>query len=959
MSRNYPIYSECPEFAIVYRSLYGQELKDSGFIERQQSSSGIAIATDLSAQNIANDPALKAALEREPDLPFRQLLWYLRPSATFLAFDSACLKWRDLHKALCQNDRSLMPWDGLLETTTRIERCITQFLLENPTDVKKQFPFFGIKTGLRPNANVSSKNPMVSRGSSAFPLYTLTLNDLELPSAHSSASAEGQKLKADYLRLTAFTIIRAAQRREFDETLATDETPHTREQRFLNPYGFLRENQAEAPDIGKLQQLDRTLRKPIDNALSIWTRLTLLLNGDFFTFCDQCRELADNPDSDLSFSHFIDFFAHKRRIRNHTTRGIKSTHHVNAGHHDWTPPAHLIFTEELPDGRLIDVIPLLVSGSTFLDPEELVETFGGDERPDIEVLLSYQDDRPHDFVLDQHTSHSQLLRGSLNQPLWWDRSNLSYSDIHRFLQYLDHRQADTASNPMAKTAGLLIRLNIQLGISIERLLQLEIVTIDNPDWLTGSSLFRLENDLKTTSEAPLRLAFIAGSDLPYWVLPLPIPANPTHANLPATDLYFGHTQYLPIADTAQLGQKLLKNDSALKALSMPVQCFTPEAKIAYRTHCEEIINAYGTIHPGFTTSALKNFWYGHLMRKGIPTRLLDLLIDKVPMGRSPRLHYASWPINHPIQCDTKTEPLSLPDAISFAMPLTPKQTFTATHICYDASVTIGATGLVRPERIRLLIQTLKERIAQSPAEVSDIDSLTATQTAFNAYSLYMALWFMIESSHRPHHSFYINWRDIDAYLHQVTLKDKSNAAGDKYRKSQLSRPLRLAMQAYETTQQVMMFKAQRQGFGVSGQGLRQMNVLLNNGQLEPIETLIDGFDAQTLRALLQQEFPDGIELNFHRRLIPYLMSLSRDEATPYGFDFASLPVEEVDIDLWLGHWQHGTAIYHRFGSGNVATALTRISSRQQEIVTQLGLTPLDFRAPRFDTKFLDLMRGFA
>lgn len=949
MAHFFAAYGDSAEFKLVYRLLHGLEIDAAEFIQSRQNRSNLPINTDLSAANLARQPGIAAALQLEPDLPFRQLLWYLRPSSTFLAFDEAVKKWDVLPSLLTPEDQARIPWDSLLETAHRIQHVIEQYIDDYPAAARDKFPLFGVHHGAKSKKAPNTKNPMVSKGSSAFPLYTLTLNDPE-PEIHQTAS----RAQDVHNRLLAFTIIRVDERRNTGR-----DDKNRRETQFLDPYGFIGATQGAAPDIGKLQNIDRYVRVNCSNGQQALPDIAEIINSGYANFRAQCLALSDNlkklgtrQNSGDYLVQLLDFFANERRGKDFASpRGKKTNHFTYAGYHKWPKSADLIFTDELPNGTPIARIPLLDEDILSNDADDIAEILGRAEEPQIEIILCDEDDAPHRLILDQHTSHSQLLLATTNQPLWWNQSALSQADIRRFVQHLEVLQAKNEEPPARKRAAILLCLTIQLGMDISRLLELEVVTIKTPNWLTGSTLFQISGQPREVSDTPLRLAFVTGHDLPYWILPLHTPANDKLANRKATSLYYGHTRFLPVADTAQLGEKLRQKTETTDPIGPhPTPCFAQDEKESLQKAFESILKEYRKTHPGFTAGALKRFWYGHLMRQGFPTRFLDFLGGMVPLGRTPRLHYASWPITHSIQ-GASDQPLPLLKALARAMPLARSAGPDAPDIAYEEFVVAGATGLIRPEAIQKLIQRLKERIQQAPFIVKDMDSLVAFEASFNAYSLYMALWFMLETSHRPHHGVFVDWRHSDHFLHQIVLKDKSNLAGDKYRKSQLSRRLRESMQRYEATLRTFRCWAQDVGLEVPAeQGWYKMN------GANQLQIQLEQFDAESIRKLLHQEFPEGIEPNFHRRLIPYLLTLPKDQTNGLTLNFSSVPLEETDIDLWLGHWQHGTAMFHRFSSGNMADAQVRLARRMQEITTFLGLTPCDLALPGFNVRFIKRLR---
>lgn len=975
-------YGESRELEIVYRALYGGDKSAfHDFIHRKVPVAKIPLETDLSPDALDQNPALKQALALEPDLRLRQFIWFLRPSAQLLAFDAALSKWQWITELLHPKDLKRLPWESLRYTGAQIEGAIVKHLEHREDrfgkDVAKfkDFPYFGTQSRVGVKKAKNNKNPMVGRGSSTYPLYTQTLNDPPPPPGRSLSSSDAQYRQRLNALLTAFTLIRAAERRRTSESIPEGTQNTSREARFLNPYRFLQEDLSKAPDNGKQQLIDRLVREASQERDTVpWEILAPFLSGTYREFCGHCRTLLDDSTDSAfksqSLRSLLDFFAHARRGGAHTEGGAGNIRQqVFSGHHDWTPPKNLIHQEESVTGLTVDVVHLrdasMVLEELLLeDAEFLAERAILEDRPGVEILLSDQDDAASEFLLEQHASHSQLLQATLNQPLWWNQSTFSRADMRSWLTYLasEELKANIAKDMHVVMAIQLLRLTLAIGLSPELSVQLEMAPRQRTEWLTGTTEFSFKGD-RPGHDLPLRLVTISPGGLAYWVLPLKVRAYQHRSSDQITDLYLPHTRALPIADHLGIAKGIQRGAPRIEG-SLPVPRFSRVERKKLPLLCKEILLRYNDTHPQkLSVAILRRFWRSQLMRQGLSQRLVDLLSEDVPLTRVPSLHYAAWGLGH---LNHKKDLLALPliDAISEATKLDPasRQNQSATP-SYSTTLTMGATALPNPSRIKALIENLTARIKNAPAHIGDTASCIQFQDAFNAYSLWMALWFMIETSHRPHHDVYANWRDIDPLWGTLVLKDKSNESGDKYRLAVVSPALKEAMRCYEERMTHMHLWAQLNGFSAKGTGLRQMNLLVHVEQdakeLRPIEDLIEGFNAKTFSVFLAREFPEkpGLEPNFNRRLGAFLLQLPPAlNQAPFP-RFKSAALEEPDIHAWLGHWQQGTAPFHRFSSHRARGTFERIAMRMQEIVAYLGFAPLSLGQPTFDFKVIDALRG--
>ena len=96
----------------------------------------------------------------------------------------------------------------------------------------------------------------------------------------------------------------------------------------------------------------------------------------------------------------------------------------------------------------------------------------------------------------------------------------------------------------------------------------------------------------------------------------------------------------------------------------------------------------------------------------------------------------------------------------------------------------------------------------------------------------------------------------------------------------------------------------------------------------------------------------AVESNFFRKLISFLLrqdppppsdAKSRQKKSSLEaiwVDPKVVALSQTDVQIWLSHWNHGTAPFHQFGTTCLVEHAKRIEEKLQEVIGSLGFTPV-------------------
>ena len=932
-------YPQSPALHHLYETLYGDGF--DAFCEQRYPKTAIRINADLSVSAVAHNRRLREALQTEPDLRLRQLLYYLRPAADFRAFPQAVTALQSAVATLVTpEEKRWLPWVSLLETATAIAQAIAAH-----RDLAPQSPLFA---DITPHQRKSNHNPMLHKGNTSYPLYAQLFNDPKPPSTaltdELTVFMTHQKLAQ---RLWIYTLLRTTARRLQNRSSARDLVA-------ADPYQFLKLNVKQLPDLSRQANIERVIRTTLtDVDIGFWQFLGDMTTDGYAVFCAKSRQVlhrgfvSEAPPGRVplkSLSKFLDFFGHERRpSRHHEGGGIGGHHDYPPGHHLWRPSAPWI-RQEIDDAGNPHEVHRLRSVETLRE-EELGDDEESLTQESLSVDLFYGDpDAPSELKLEQYTSHSQLLMATNQQPLWWHQSRLSAATVREFLAFLDDQRtlAQSLATPLTVSAADLLTLVTILGLDLETVLALETTPRMPRSWLQNGAHDSLY-DTDNPATHPLRIMPIEGVPEPVWLIPIPPRAfgqNRLHAQ---TASFIGHRSAIAFFDRSTLGKRLIRAATPLRAqpsfkkpaASRATPVFANHLHSNLRFTVSHLLDRFNTNHSEpVTVEGLRRFGLSILLRDGVPPKLVDLIDPKVPITRRAMLHYFCWPLGQRI----KPSNLTLAEILSARTALAvnhPTPVIAPTGMTHG---TIGAPGLVNPALIRSLIERLHAAMTVSIPSIHSIETFHGAADRWNATTLYVALSFLMATGHRPHHDLIIDWRTVDPLHLTAVFTDKTDELGSKARLGFIPPILLTLLQRYAQVATRLKSWARQNGFEVNGDALIELH--------HPIEAPLSvrPFRASALTEAIDRWAPEvaGLEANFGRRLMPYLLRLEATTSPHTDLNHAlekTLPVSESDLNVWLGHWQQGTAPFHVFNSVSVIATFERIAPRLTAALHYLKITP--------------------
>ena len=937
MSETYcPNYYISSELKVIYDLLYPQ-LNFEEFLARSHSAITEPFYVgfyDLSIE----------AQKLEPDLELRQLLYYLKPAADFRAYPEFLKVLRRMVTVLIESGIDLtslaIPFESLLKTAQKIEQAVQRNY--ETTALGTLFPQFRPQAMSDLKARAAGRyytsNPMFRKGCSTFPLYSIALNNMRWPETESDSEMKEYRATDNCNALLIAAIYLCANERRLTP-ISQDRDPRTldRENLHRNPYTFLLQDPKRAPDCSKLCDIDRKIRVQSQSwpDLSQKTRrkLECIINRPYSELVRVSALLFINPIfnepiintgvADLKL--LLQFFSETRKVHGSSGKGGGSggSSVSSAGNHTWEIPPQFITQEEDLYGDIVEVYRLPkepISKERIKELEELGEDPYEDEydEPPIEVLFMAQG-KSSQLKLDKHTSHTQLLLASKNQDLSWNRITPTHEEMEAFLTFIRSQPG------IAPQILLMVAI---LAIDLDMALSLEICSEQEWDWLRGQSRFKIGGTNDT-----LRACSITGHTNPFevWVYPIPVHALHHHANIDASTRYQSHTSAIAFTDFSGVAKKLIDKQLSSGPLLGPVPAFSNQEKIDITQQCKELIKEFNRQQNGgvkltagkrnISLEKIRQYSKSYLLNLGFDSLLVDALDWKVPDSRKPALHYYT---SHLWQ-KPKHGKWGLQYYLANRTALL--EHCTVQPLPGIKNHTIFATGLVKPEIVKDYVLTLHQKIVTCPEAINSKGELVKFVQAMNAYSQYIAFWFCLETSHRPHHVPFGDVFQIDPLHGFIKLKDKSDAEGNKFRLAWLSEALRFQMYEYAHTIDTLISWARQQDIEVKADLLILLEFDQNSSKHLRIKPLDSRYFAKQIGDELQ------VEANFYRKLLSDLLREGPD------------PVSPEDVDRWLGHWMTGTAPFHLFTSASPLSLVARIHKKIKSVISSLGFYAFEFRLP--------------
>lgn len=931
-----PNYYISPELKVIYGLLYPQ-LNFEEFLARSHS----AIAEPFHVGFYDLSPE---AQKLEPDRELRQLLYFLKPAADFRAYPEFVKVFRRMVTALIESGIDLtslaIPFESLLKTALKIEQAVQRNY--ETTSLGTLFPQFHPQVMSDPKARTGGRyytsNHMFRKGCSTFPLYSITLNNMRWPETESDSEVKEYRATDKCNTLLIAAIYLCSNERRLTP-ISEDRDLNTLEKEGLhrNPYAFLLQDPKRAPDCSKLCDIDRKIRVQSqswpDLSQKIRRQLERIINRPYSDLVRVSSFLLINPIFDepiintgvADLKILLQFFSETRKVHggSGTGGGSGGSPISSAGNHTWEIPPQFITKEEDLYGDIVEVYRLPqapISRERIKELEELGEDPYEDEygEPPIEVLFM-ADGKSSQLKLDKHTSHTQLLLASKNQDLWWNRLTPTHEEMRAFLSFIRSQPG------IAPQILLMVAI---LAIDLDMALSLEVCPEQEWDWLRGQSRFKIGGTNDT-----LRACSITGHTNPFevWVYPIPVRALKHHANIDASTRYQSHTSAIAFTDFSGVAKKLIDKQLSSGPLLGPVPAFSNQDKIDIAQQCKELIKEFNRQQNGgvkltagkrnISIEKIRQYSKSYLINLGFDSLLVDALDWKVPDSKKPALHYytshlwqkpkhSKWGLQYYLANRTAL----LEHCAGQALP------GIKNHMIF-------ATGLVKPEIVNAYVLASHQKIAACPEAIHSKGALVQFVQAMNAYSQYVAFWFCLETSHRPHHVPFGDVFQIDPLHGFIKLKDKSDAEGNKFRLAWLSEALRFQMFDYAYTIDTLISWARQQDIEVQADLLIFLEFDQNSSKHLRIKPLDSSYFAQQIGDELQ------VEANFYRKLLSDLLREGPD------------PVSPEDVDRWLGHWMTGTAPFHLFTSASPLSLVTRMQNKIKSVISSLGFHAFEFRLP--------------
>jgi hypothetical protein len=937
MSETYcPNYYISSELKVIYDLLYPQ-LNFQDFLARSHS-----VITEPFHVGFYDLPLASQVLE--PDLELRQLLYFLKPAADFRAYPEFVKTLRRIVTALIESGIGLtslaIPFESLLKTALKIEQAVQRNY--ETTSLGTLFPQFRPQAmsdlKARNGGRYYTSNPMFRKGCSTFPLYSIALNNMRWPETESDLEIREYRATDNCNALLIAAIYLCANERRLTPiSEARDLNTLEKESLHRNPYTFLLQEPDHAPDRSKLCDVDRKIRLQSQHWLNLSQKIRLqlerIINRPYSDLVRVSNFLLINPIFDepiinagvADLKLLLQFFSETRKVHGSSGKGGGSggSPVSSAGNHTWEIPPQFITQEEDLYGNIVEVYRLPqvpISKERIKELEELGEDPYEDEydEPPIEVLFM-ADGKSSQLKLDKHTSYTQLLLASKNQDLCWNRLTPTHEEMEAFLSFIRSQPG------IAPQILLMVAI---LAIDLDMALSLEVCPEQEWDWLRGQSRFKIGGTNDT-----LRACSITGHTNPFevWVYPIPVRALKHHANIDASTRYQSHTSAIAFTDFSGVAKKLVDKQLSSGPLLGPVPAFSNQDKIDIAQQCKELIKEFNRQQNGgvkltagkrnISIEKIRQYSKSYLINLGFDSLLVDALDWKVPDSKKSALHYftshlwqkpqhGKWGLQYYLANRTAL----LEHCAGQALP------GIKNHMIF-------ATGLVKPEIVKAYILALHQKIGTCPEAIHSKGALVQFVQAINAYSQYVAFWFCLETSHRPHHVPFGDVFQIDPLHGFIKLKDKSDSEGSKFRLAWLSEALRFQMFDYAYTIDTLISWARQQDIEVQADLLILLEFDQNSSKHLRIKPLDSSYFAKQIGDELQ------VEANFYRKLLSDLLREGPD------------PVSPEDVDRWLGHWMTGTAPFHLFTSASPLSLVTRMQNKIQSVISSLGFHAFEFRLP--------------
>jgi integrase len=536
----------------------------------------------------------------------------------------------------------------------------------------------------------------------------------------------------------------------------------------------------------------------------------------------------------------------------------------------------------------------------------------------------------------------------------------------RFLESSTTANTALVNQAWQTSAADALKIMLLLGVDLEKALGAMLVpNRDDIDWIKGKTkpafgLLGYPDQLFLTSAQidPKHASNCTNIFMDVWSYPIRTLAYLEDANLVSSARFEAHANRIAFRDESGF-IAALKNRLGNPSVITPLFAVGEHANLAQA--CAQLLEQFNqriNLHAprtldkrNLSLQKIQSFYRAQLQRAKLSHTLMDTLSWNTPHSQVPSLHYYTHHLHRPIKQEHQAHGQQL-TGLQYALSA---QTglFAGQQLPYlppTKNLSIGATQLVKTATIYEAISKLISKVERKLMDPGSKHYFEFIQT-INDYSLYVMLWFCMETSCRPHHIPYLNIDEIDDLHGIIKLKDKSPMGGQKYRLSYASPELRAQMRHYADMLEHLALYLQK--FGIDFKN--EVNACI---YLEPAKTpsknsarlslkhglTITVLDAKQFRKLIKTSMGE-IAPNFYRKLMTHLLLEGKGTSA----------ISPEHIRHWLGHWTHGTAPTNEFKTTNHLAYIGEIEKPLRKIIQSLGFRPITLKLPRLPSQ-LELMR---
>jgi len=597
--------------------------------------------------------------------------------------------------------------------------------------------------------------------------------------------------------------------------------------------------------------------------------------------------------------------------------------------------------------------------------------------------------------LERDSSYTQRFIAKLNQRLHWGTNVASWKEMELFKNYLDNlesalkRDNQDASKRFTQLSAIMaLRLMYILGIDIHTALGAQVILREREGWRSGHSNFEVGDESSKGDKPKLgsqSLHLVKANAMPVnqppsyihlWRLSVPNYAWSELVNVQAEE-YAPHLGAIVFQDLSGVAGQIAAASSQISETSSPI--FAPSARLEIEKESQSLLtqfnremDLYKAKRP-LTMLKIREWSKHQMVGKNFDPRILDALDPYTPRAFKSDLYYYTHDaykgtkqlgsLNSYLKTSvdvgdiqgaagSQASKTSISDLFSQRTKLLGGDVVKAPFRGMRPSV-VGATGLVaideneHPKALIEQIQELKKQIDIPRLANGRAQDYQQFCDAFNQFTLYCALWFACETSHRPHHLPYVDIAAVDPFLGLTRIGDKTNRAGDRLRVIWLSPLLQNQMWVYEQLRRKLLKKllpdvTQHALYGEliwlepvpvsKKQKSNKKRDALSMAAL-PLPLAIEKWSKTKMRRHFRGYIESSIvaQPNFHRKLMPALLK--------------NRGMSQTDISTWLGHWQTGTAPFHQFGSHSNSEYIERIKNPIQKTIKGLGFELVTLAMP--------------